>query len=149
MRHQEEEKIDTSSKQIPLDPEIERLKKVYKSIVLFENQNEDNWRCDVCLQETFEDNNPLYICDLCMVVVHLSCYNRDLLDEYEKDKDEPWFCSRCKHLIEDKTPVDLIPHCHLCPEIKGAIIDVQDGIWVHIQCVNWHNDIWFDPEDEK
>ena len=64
-----------------------------------ENSDEDRWRCDVCLSEEGEENNPLYICDMCMVVVHLSCYNRDLLEEYDKDcDDKPWYCSRCKFL---------------------------------------------------
>ena len=68
-----------------------------------QNQEEDNWACDICLStepdgEDTDDDDPLAICDLCLVVVHPSCYRRDL---YEQDVDDesPWYCARCKYLI--------------------------------------------------
>lgn len=89
---------------------------MYKNIIVTENQNEDDWRCDVCVSKEEEETNPLYICELCQVVVHLSCYMRDLVEEYDKDlEDKPWYCSRCKYLLIDNTPIDLVPYCSLCP----------------------------------
>ena len=33
--------------------------------------------------------------------------------------------------------------CQLCPDLKGAIVQVQTGDWYHICCVNYHDSIWF------
>ena len=45
-----------------------------------------------------DEDDPLAICELCLVVVHPSCYRRDLFDE-DSDDETPWYCSRCKYLI--------------------------------------------------
>ena len=66
------------------------------------NLDEDMWNCDICLSnendEDDEEDDPLAICDLCLVVVHPSCYRRDLFDQ-DTDDDSPWYCSRCAYLI--------------------------------------------------
>lgn len=35
-----------------------------------------------------------------MVVVHPGCYRRDLYENDDMPDDEPWFCDRCKYIIE-------------------------------------------------
>ena len=71
--------------------EIMVLRSMYPNLIHHNNLNEDNWYCDVCLdtgeqhvdacsQHNDDINEPedLVICDLCLVVVHPSCYRRDL-----------------------------------------------------------------------
>jgi hypothetical protein len=70
-------------------------------VVLDINMNEDLWRCDICLSGSNEEDDLLCACDLCLVVVHQSCYKRELYeDEQDVDEDAPWFCARCKYLLE-------------------------------------------------
>jgi hypothetical protein len=40
--------------------------------------------------------------------------------------------------------ITCLPNCFLCPDLKGAMIDLVTKEWVHHTCVNWHNEIWFD-----
>lgn len=118
-----------------------------------EYEEEDLWRCDVCLSKENEDDDPLTQCDLCMVVVHPGCYRRDLYENEDMDDDEPWFCSRCQYVIrnesENQNKRVNLPNCFLCPDLKGAMIDLESKEWVHHTCVNWHNEIWFEQEDAK
>lgn len=83
-----------------------------------------------------------------MVVVHQTCYKRELY-ENDLDDDQPWFCARCQY-IRDNEPSKLnIPNCFLCPDLKGALVDLETKEWVHLVCVNWHNDIWFETQDTQ
>ena len=68
-----------------LDPKIGKLRDRFHFIVMNDQTNEDNWRCDICLSKENEDDDPLTQCDLCLVVVHPACYRRDL---YEEDIDD-------------------------------------------------------------
>jgi hypothetical protein len=72
----------------------------FPQIMCHENLVEDKWRCDICLSPECEDADPLNICDLCLVVVHPSCYRKDLysapMDDYS-----PWFCNRCDYLVSN------------------------------------------------
>jgi|LauGreDrversion4_2_1035121.scaffolds.fasta_scaffold1649095_1 hypothetical protein len=67
-----------------------------------------------------------------MVVVHPGCYRRDLYENEDMPDDSPWFCDRCKYIIDndkgakleqDKLAVQ-IPPCFLCPDLRGAIINL-------------------------
>ena len=106
------EMINTETKHKPqqLPPEILQLREAYSLIVMkSEFENEENWRCDICLSKESEEDDPLYQCDLCMVVVHPTCYRRDLYLEILQDsdrEDEPWFCARCKFLDQQR-PTDI------------------------------------------
>ena len=88
-----------------------------------------------------------------MVVVHPGCYRRDLYENDDMDDDSPWFCSRCRFILdhetgaklyEDTLAVGTIPNCFLCPDLRGSLIDLLTKEWVHHTCVNWHNEIWFE-----
>jgi hypothetical protein len=37
----------------------------------------------------------------------------------------------------------------MCPDLRGAIVDLNTKEWVHHTCVNWHNEIWFEENDTK
>lgn len=60
------------------------LRGQFPKIVMHVNQEEDNWLCDICLSvepaEGNEEDDPLTICELCNVVVHPTCYRRDLFE---------------------------------------------------------------------
>ena len=34
--------------------------------------------------------------------------------------------------------------CKLCPNFKGAIVQVDSGNWYHLACVNNFKEIWFE-----
>ena len=38
--------------------------------------------------------------------------------------------------------------CILCNDLKGIIVHTNIG-WVHLTCVNWMPDIWFDVDSDK
>jgi hypothetical protein len=94
--------IDTSSHRIRTLPQeqkqLSHLQIKYSSLIITKNKNENDWQCDICLSKESEDDDPLSMCELCMVVVHPTCYRRDLYCEDNKEG-EPWFCQRCKYLI--------------------------------------------------
>jgi len=126
-----EEVIDTSTKQAGVDEPVEILilRGKYPEIVHHQNTNEDNWHCDICLSKENEEDDPLCVCDLCLVVVHPSCYRRDL---YEQDPDDenPWYCARCNFLLYQQAitgkPLckDKLPQCMLCNDLTGAMVDL-------------------------
>ena len=57
---------------------LELLRLEYPELIYYNNQNEENWFCDICLDEEDDEEEDLVICELCLVVVHPSCYRRDL-----------------------------------------------------------------------
>lgn len=95
----------------------------FPEIIVLRNKEEDWWRCDVCLSMEGDNDDELAICDLCLVVVHPSCYRRDL---YAADPEDasPWFCARCKFLMQEMSNYSvtyanedaqtLLPNCSLC-----------------------------------
>jgi hypothetical protein len=69
---------DTSSQDPSMPTEFLILRGRFPQMMCHENSAEDKWRCDICLSKVCEDDDPLCICELCMVVVHPSCYRKDL-----------------------------------------------------------------------
>lgn len=55
---------------------------------------------------------------------------------------------RCEYLnANPNAPVDAI-RCELCPNLKGVMTKTNIG-WVHMTCVNWHPEIWFDNKEKS
>ena len=151
--------------------EILILRGQFPQIVVNQNLDEDKWMCDICLSnendEDDDEDDPLAICDLCLVVVHPSCYRRDLFDQ-DTDDESPWYCARCTYLISatqenaimsknslafgkefgQHSKKVILPNCLLCNDLMGAMVDLKSNEWVHHTCVNWHNEIWFETDDK-
>lgn len=144
-------KVSQPREKSPVPEHIRKLRVKFSGIVMSEFEDEDLWRCDICLSRENEDDDPLTQCKLCQVVVHPACYRRDLYENDEMPDDEPWFCAKCKFVTQiDKAGENLVvPNCLLCPDIKGAMVDLVTKEWVHHTCVNWHNEIWFEQNDSK
>lgn len=97
--------------------EIKAIRKLYPELIYSSNHNEDNWCCDICLDSEITESQALegtnggldaapyereelVICDICLVVVHPSCYRRDLYRQDPYD-DTPWYCERCRYLLNE------------------------------------------------
>lgn len=148
----EDEEFKSQSRERPeASPQILALREKYSEIVMAEFEDEDFWACDVCLSRENEEDDPLTQCELCQVVVHPACYRRDLYENEDMPDNEPWYCAKCKFVMQadkegSKAP---LPNCLLCPDVKGAMVDLTTKEWVHHTCVNWHNEIWFEQNDTK
>ena len=117
----------------------------FPEIVTQTNKYEEDWCCDICMSRVDEEDDHMVQCELCLVVVHQNCYRRDLYKEVDDD-DQPWNCARCAFLMETPS-ANAPPHCSFCPDERGALVRLKSKEWVHIVCVNWINEIWFETED--
>jgi len=70
----------------------------YWPIIIEQNQNDADVLCDVCLEESYEDDNEIIICDLCLGACHLACHGGDLYNGMPKGD---WFCERCRVLLSN------------------------------------------------
>ncbi|CDW78234.1 phd zinc finger-containing protein [Stylonychia lemnae] len=123
----------------------------YQCIVRIENEQDQNIRCDICLQYQSEDQDQLVICELCLVSVHQSCYGLDL----EKSiPDHEWFCQRCQDLTKNpKLKPDFIK-CGVCPNLTGILVKIQKPNslkiqWAHPICINWNRSLKFEYYPDK
>ncbi len=123
----------------------------YSSIVT-EFKTQDEWICDICNSSAEQDGEyNLVQCEMCLVVVHDTCFGRELLDDEVFESDDPWYCPRCKYLLEVGLPPKTV-ECYLCPDRKGMIVDVvleHNERWAHISCVNSIVEIWFKENSTK
>ena len=116
------------------------------------NDNIDDSLCDLCRDGEVEDDDSLIFCELCNAGVHQQCYRRDILKDVPRSD---WFCQRCLHLINgNRDPADV--KCCFCGNGVGVLIQVKGDTqmvkgacitpaeWVHITCVNWIKDIYFE-----
>eukprot|EP00347_Sterkiella_histriomuscorum_P000589 403375267 len=105
----------------------------YPEIVLVENENDENVKCEICLQFESEDQDQIVLCNLCLCSVHQSCYGKELAKGLPEDE---WICYRCQMLIKDKNlrPSDMV--CGICSKNKGimngSILYVPIGIISYI-----------------
>ncbi|CAI2387126.1 unnamed protein product [Moneuplotes crassus] len=126
----------------------ERIRVKNGNIISKENYcNLDTARCDICLKDycqIFEDgsNDDLIMCDVCKVLVHQSCYGRDILSSIPEGD---WLCERCIYLLYKGRK----RKCAFCLDHSGAIIQcnivpgenqqikLKSPLWTHITCANW------------
>ncbi|CDW86207.1 protein jade-3 [Stylonychia lemnae] len=129
--------------------EIKEIQAYFMEIVTEENNDDDNLKCDICLDPNSYEENALVICELCLSAVHQSCYGLDLKHSVPEDM---WLCQRCKYLkreycdvIEKKGKLEKIskPFCLFCNDPQGIMIQLVGGPlvdhWVHVLCVNWNS----------
>ncbi len=98
--------------------------------------------CDICRDDFCYDDDQLIFCELCNVGVHQHCYKRDLAKSVPTGD---WFCQRCLNLMENDLQPDSIS-CMFCSHLTGVMVPIQNNnvtTWVHITCVNWIKEIYF------
>eukprot|EP00347_Sterkiella_histriomuscorum_P015406 403357142 len=159
-------------------PNFKKLQEIYSEMVNKVNQeNDEDVRCDVCLQYSSEDTDQIIICELCCGAVHQSCYKKELC---EKVPDGDWLCQRCQHTIKQhrdiiKKSQDLIrvsreserelqnkaklQQCFLCTSQVGIMIkslinlyqdkEKLDIKWVHPICVSWNRFMKYKDSSSK
>jgi len=123
------------------ESELEILRKKAKDIVILENNSVNrDIECCVCLDTYCDGDNQIVICELCFAGVHQNCYQKELLKGVPEGD---WFCERCSHLIRNRKKAS----CQLCSWTKGIIVQTLNMGWVHLACVNWIQEIWFNDDD--
>ena len=121
-------------------------------IYVSKNDNDEDILCDSCLDDFHDEDNKddLVICEKCNVAVHQSCYGHGLLAKFPEGD---WFCERCTQLKQEESKNQGYCNpkeygCILCSDFKGIIVRTNIG-WVHITCVNWMPEIWFNENSDK
>ncbi|CDW80747.1 UNKNOWN [Stylonychia lemnae] len=121
-----------------------------------QNDIQETQICDICRSGEPEEDNQVVFCELCNVGVHQTCYKRELQNEIPH---QAWFCPRCLYLMNNNQTSDHIK-CFLCEKIMGVLIQVYGEAkfiqgklvaateWVHITCVNWIKEIYFEESSE-
>ena len=100
--------------------------------------------CQICLESYNILEDKLITCTNCIQTVHQSCYG-----SLDTKKNSEWICDSCNYLLSN-------PHshckCEFCPIMDQGplkqlkVIDDDNEIWAHIQCVNWIPELRFIDE---
>lgn len=88
-------------------------------------------RCAVCNDLECEQTNAIVFCDGCNIAVHQECYGIAFIPEGQ------WFCRRC--MLSRGRNVD----CTFCPSHTGAFKQLDNGLWSHVVCALWINEVYF------
>lgn len=88
-------------------------------------------RCAVCNDSECENTNAIVFCDGCNIAVHQECYGIAFIPEGH------WYCRRC--MVSRGTPVS----CTFCPSKTGAFKQLDNGLWSHVVCALWINEVYF------
>lgn len=88
-------------------------------------------RCAVCNDLECENTNAIVFCDSCNIAVHQECYGIAFIPEGH------WYCRRC--MVSRGTPVS----CTFCPSKTGAFKQLDNGLWSHVVCALWINEVYF------
>lgn len=88
-------------------------------------------RCAVCNDSECDNTNAIVFCDGCNIAVHQECYGIAFIPEGQ------WFCRRC--MVARGLPVA----CAFCPSKTGAFKQLDNGVWSHVVCALWINEVYF------
>lgn len=88
-------------------------------------------RCAVCNDLECENTNAIVFCDGCDIAVHQECYGIAFIPEGH------WYCRRC--MVSRGKPVT----CTFCPSKTGAFKQLDNGLWSHVVCALWINEVYF------
>ena len=112
------------------------------------NENSDDvlivW--DICREEISYNWDAIVVCELCWVGVHQRCYGRELEDLPEDD----WYWERWRFLVSlgdafEETAIK----CMYWDDYQGAIVQVRQNQWAHLQCVHWIPEISLDKKSKE
>lgn len=88
-------------------------------------------RCAVCNDSECENTNAIVFCDGCNIAVHQECYGIAFIPEGH------WYCRKC--MFSRGIPVS----CTFCPSKTGAFKQLDNGLWSHVVCALWINEVYF------
>lgn len=88
-------------------------------------------RCAVCNDLECDNTNAIVFCDGCNIAVHQECYGIAFIPEGQ------WFCRKC--MLSRGRSVD----CTFCPSHTGAFKQLDNGLWSHVVCALWINEVYF------
>ncbi|TNV84149.1 hypothetical protein FGO68_gene12006 [Halteria grandinella] len=122
------------------DPNV-RFQPIYEA----KNNIDEEILCDICRDETNDDDDEIVLCDMCNTAVHQSCYGQDIKDDVPEGQ---WFCQRCTYLRSNPASNASSVQCRFCLSLKGMMVNDPGFGWVHHTCVNWIPNIWFKDDDK-
>lgn len=102
--------------------------------------------CDICLDSHNLPEDGLVECSCCNLITHQSCYGGDI---YESIPENQWTCEACRY--KKKYP-ERAASCKFCPNKKRGglkevkIVNLEERIWAHVQCINWIPEINFSSD---
>lgn len=114
----------------------------------------DEDACDICLDDDFNDENPIVYCDGCDICVHQGCYG---ITDAEMAHDH-WYCKRCTAQNGSASNDQL---CLICgtsnTDFSMKRLKYTDGppspdeasLWVHCLCYRLFPGLIYEPEDAK
>lgn len=88
-------------------------------------------KCAVCNDSDCDNSNAIVFCDGCDIAVHQDCYGIAFIPEGE------WLCRKC--MINKTQPTA----CAFCPSKTGAFKQLDNGLWSHVICALWINEVYF------
>lgn len=100
--------------------------------------NDQPKTCDVC-RRSDTVLNPILVCSICKVAVHLDCYRS------VRSTTGPWHCELCEDLFSSQGSENVhansweefVAECGLCSGAAGAFRKSVNGQWIHAFCAEW------------